>query len=94
MNEYKKLSIAYADNSRKENYVATGCRAGKYCPNSKEKRKAFDTSCEAGYYCPSTILKKSCVLGFYCPENVSRPFACPYDRPNSKPNETSIDGCY
>lgn len=105
--DYKKLNFAYLNNTLnnvKEDYPyynATGCKAGTYCPNSKEEKRFLDNSCPAGFYCiepngVNVILKPlptKCPQGFYCPPNTSIPMVCPSDKPISKMMSKSINDC-
>ena len=108
MSDYKKLKTAYDDNTKqvKENYssfVATGCPAGAYCPNSIEQQRFFNDDCPAGYYCPPVIDKAKVVLrplpvgcpkDFYCPKNSTIPIVCPENMPRSGMYSQRVEQCF
>ena len=110
-NDYKQLNTAYKNNTTnniveqfkrgKDNITPFGCPASKYCPNSSQKKKAYDVSCPNGFYCPESsdklpveILPISCPIGFYCPKNKKRPFICPPNFPNSNRMSTKCEDCF
>lgn len=109
-NDYKQLNNAYKNNTNvivvegfsRKSITPFGCPASTYCPDSEEKKRAYDISCPAGFYCPEAIIDKlpsellpiKCISGFYCPENIKRPYSCPSSHPFSNGMSQKCEDCF
>jgi hypothetical protein len=108
-NDYKQLNNAYKNNTNvvvegftRKSITPFGCPASTYCPDSEQKKRAYDISCPEGFYCPeavmdslpSELLPLSCPSGFYCPKDKKRPYPCPSKFPFSNRMSKKCEDCF